>query len=103
MGAENEIQTWGVKWLRARGYAVFVLSAPAQVFRQFAGLPDVWVIGPNTLWMIETKAPDGKLRDSQLKFFEKVRPFLGPNLRYSVPHSVQEIMVEAAQMPAVSK
>lgn len=100
MGKENEIQKAAVDHLRARGYTVRVLSAPMHVLRQFAGLPDVWVFAPNTVWMIETKAPDGRLRDSQRAFYESIKSFIGPNLRYSVPRSVQEIIIEAAQLPA---
>lgn len=99
MGKENEIQTAGVDYVRGRGYTVRVMSAPVQMLRQFAGLPDVWVFYPDGLWMIETKAPDGRLRESQAKFYESIKPFLGAHLRYSVPRSVQEIIIEAAQLP----
>lgn len=99
MAAENEIQKKGVKHLRGCGYTVRVMSAPVKMLKQFSGLPDVWVFGPNFLWMIETKAPAGKMRDSQREFYETIRPFLGRNLRYSVPRSYAEIVIEAAQLP----
>lgn len=99
MGAENEIQTEGVKQARARGYTVRVMSAPFRVLKQFRGIPDVFIFAPNVLQMLETKSKDGKLRDSQLEFFEAVKPFLGPNLRYSVPRSTAEIMIILAQLP----
>jgi hypothetical protein len=101
MGAENAIQADGVKHLRANGYYVRILSAPMRVLAHFAGLPDVWVFAPDTLLMIETKAPDGKLRDSQKIFFNAIRPFLGPHLRYIAPRSVEEIYQAALSLPPV--
>ena len=101
MAAENDIQTEAVNRLRAMGYTVRVLSAPARVFAQFAGLPDVWCFAPNTLLMIETKAPDGKLRKSQMDFYQSIAPFLGPRLRYMVPRSVDEVLQAALSLPAV--
>ena len=103
MAAENDIQTEAVKRLRDMGYTVRILSAPAKVFAQFAGLPDVWVFAPDTLMMIETKAPDGKLRESQRKFYESVKPFLGVHLRYLVPRSVDEVIQAALSLPSAEE
>lgn len=99
MAQEREIQTESVKYIRALGHVVRVLSAPMRVLKQVAGLPDVFVFAPNTVWMLEFKSKDGRLEGSQLAFYESIRRFLGPNLRYSVPRSVQEVIIEAAQLP----
>lgn len=99
MGAERETQRESVKQLRARGYVAYVLSGPVGVLKQLAGLPDVFVFAPDTLLMLEFKAPDGKLRGSQAEFYDRVRPFLGPHLRYGAPRSVAEVLILAAQLP----
>lgn len=99
MGTESEVQRESVRLLRARGYAVYVLSGPASVLRQIAGLPDVFAFAPDVLLMLEFKAPSGKLRGSQAEFYDRVSPFLGPHLRYAVPRSVDEVMSLAAQLP----
>lgn len=86
--SERSIQSAIVDRLRWHGWVVRELSQPRAVFGELIGVPDViaWKMGHTLL--IECKSKRGKLRESQIAFFDEIEPHIATTLQYAMANDV---------------
>lgn len=70
--------------LRAAGWLVIVTAQDHSTRRQLSGLPDVLAFRDDCALLLECKTPTGKLRPSQLGFWEQIRPHCGAHVVHRV-------------------
>ena len=79
---ERDIQNAIVDLLRWRGWMVREISQPRMVSGDLVGVPDVIAWKRGVTLLIECKRPGGKLRASQIVFYEQITPHLANTLVY---------------------
>jgi len=88
VGPESELKAQVKAILTDAGWEVFDLSTDRKERRQHAGLPDLIIVRNNVVVFVETKAPGERLRESQVEFWRKIYPHLGPNVGHAVIDNV---------------
>lgn len=81
---EAEIQAEVVCRLRGAGWFVTVTAQDRSTRRQVAGLPDLIAVRGDRALFVECKRPGGRLRASQRRFLDEIRPHCGDHVQYAV-------------------
>lgn len=88
MGPESELKAQVKAIFTDAGWEVFDLSTDRKERKQHAGITDLIIVRNNVTVFVETKAPGERLRDSQVRFWERIHPHLGPNVGHAVIDNV---------------
>jgi len=81
---ERQVQQATVKMFRDAGLFIIVTSQDRATRKQLEGLPDLIVIGRDRVLFVECKKFGGEVRESQIEFYDRMFPHLGPHVEYTV-------------------
>jgi len=84
-GSERDVQRRLITWLRKRGWFVINTSGSWASARGMRGVPDLICIYKGATIFVEIKGyGKDELRESQVKFFNKLGPHMGPTVDYMI-------------------
>lgn len=88
---ESQISDRIAEYLDVSGWFYTRRAQDIKTRRQLAGEPDIDAHRHDVTLLIEVKTATGKRRPSQVRYYERIKPHLGPHLLYVVARDVSDV------------